>query len=100
MSAGASDCPVAHQTVHVQRQQNRLIGCLPFQVGTELSGGTPDMSGDPPNRCRVMAWKMHLYLSHAQGYIYLSQVQLLISCCGLVSNSTFYICHSVEYVLL
>jgi hypothetical protein len=50
-SVGAPDCPVAHRTLCLQRPPNCLIDRLPFWVGTKLSGGTPDMSDDPPNRC-------------------------------------------------
>jgi hypothetical protein len=37
----------------MQRPLNRLIACLPFQVSTRLFGGTPDMSGDPPDHCHA-----------------------------------------------
>jgi hypothetical protein len=37
----------------LQRPRNHLIGCLPFRVGNELSGGAPDMSDDPPDRCHA-----------------------------------------------
>jgi hypothetical protein len=49
--AGAPNCPVAHRIALVQRPPKRLIGRLPFQVGTRLSGGIPDMFGGPPNHC-------------------------------------------------
>jgi hypothetical protein len=42
---------VAQWTVHVQRLPNRLIGYLPFGVGTRLSSDTPYMYGDSPDRC-------------------------------------------------
>jgi hypothetical protein len=44
LSAGAPDSPVAHQTSCLQRPPNRLIGRLPFWVGTRLSR-------EPPNLC-------------------------------------------------
>jgi hypothetical protein len=50
---GVPDCPVSHQTLRLQRPLEHLIGRLPFRVGTELSSGTLDMSGDPPDRCRA-----------------------------------------------
>jgi hypothetical protein len=53
LSTGAPDCPVAHRTAPVQRLLNRLIGHLPFWVGTGQSGGTLNMSGNPPDRCRA-----------------------------------------------
>jgi hypothetical protein len=48
---------VAHRTGPVQRTPNRLIGRLPFCVGTKLSGGTQEMSGDPPDYCRPECWR-------------------------------------------
>jgi hypothetical protein len=50
---GAPDCLVAHQTAPMQQPLNRLVVHLPFQVGTGLFGGTPHMSGDPPDRCHA-----------------------------------------------
>jgi hypothetical protein len=53
LSAGTPDSLVAHRSAPVQRSPNRLIGHLPFQVGTGLSGGTSDMFDDPPDCCRA-----------------------------------------------
>jgi hypothetical protein len=48
----ALDSPAAHWTLGLQRPPNPLIHLFPFRVGTRQFGGTPDMSGDPPDRCR------------------------------------------------